>query len=177
MAKPLYGQVALFDTAADIYHAAEKVRDAGFKKWDVYTPFPIHGMDEAMGLKRSKVTFFCLIGGVSGFFIGMLMVWFMNGFEYPLIVGAKPYFSPIYPFPVIYEMTILLAAFGAFFGMFLSNSLPQHYHPIMNYRKFSRVTDDKFIIVIESNDRLYHEMKTKSFLEEIGGKEITILEE
>ncbi len=177
MAEIPYGQVALFDTAADIYHAAEKVRDAGYKKWDVYTPFPIHGMDEAMGLKRSKVTFFCLMGGVSGFFLGMLMVWFMNDFDYPLIVGAKPYFSPIYPFPVIYEMTILLAAFGAFFGMFLTNFLPRHYHPTMNYSNFNKVTDDKFIIVIESSDNLYDEIKTKSLLEEIGGKDITALEE
>ena len=177
MAKDPYGQVALFDTAADIYHAAEKVRDAGYIKWDVYTPFPIHGMDEAMGLKRSKVTFFCLMGGVSGFFLGMLMVWFMNDFDYPLIVGAKPYFSPIYPFPIIYEMTILLAAFGTFFGMFLTNFLPQHYHPAMNYRNFNQVTDDKFIIVIESSDNLYDEIKTKSLLEKIGGKDITALEE
>jgi hypothetical protein len=177
MAEIPYGQVALFDTAADIYHAAEKVRDAGYKRWDVYSPFPIHGMDEAMGLKRSKVTFFCLTGGVSGFLLGMLMVWFMNDFDYPLIVGAKPFFSPIYSFPIIYEMTILLAAFGAFFGMFLTNFLPQHYHPAMNYSNFNQVTDDKFIIIIESSDNLYDEIKTKSLLEEIGGKEITALEE
>ena len=177
MAENPFGQLALFDTAADIYHAAEKVRDAGYKKWDVYTPFPIHGMDEAMGLKRSKVTIYTLLGGASGFFLGMLMVWFMNSFDYALIVGAKPYFSPIYPFPVIYEMTILLAAFGAFFGMFITNFLPQHYHSAMNYKNFAQVTDDKFIIVIEASDSLYDELKTKTLLEETGGKDITILEE
>lgn len=177
MADILHGQLALFDTTASVYHAAEKVRDAGYKKWDVYSPFPIHGMDEAMGLKRSKVTYFTLGGGVCGFFLGMLMVWFMNSFDYPLIVGAKPYFSPIYPFPIIYEMTILLAAFGAFFGMFITNFLPQHYHPAMNYSNFAQITDDKFIIVIEASDTMYDEIKTKSLLEEIGGKDITALEE
>ncbi len=152
------------------------MRDAGYKKWDVYTPFPIHGLDAAMGLKRSKVPLFTFIGGFSGFFLGLLMVWYMNDFDYALIVGAKPYFSPIYPFPVIYEMTILLAAFGAFFGMFITNLLPQHYHPAMNHASFAQITDDKFMIAIESSDPLYDEVKTKSFLEEIGGKEVSPVE-
>ncbi len=105
-----YGYLALFESAPTVYHAAQSVREAGFKKWDVFTPFPVHGLDGAMGLHRSKVPVFTLCGGVIGFFTGMFLAWYMGQFDYPLIVGGKPFFSPIFPFPVAYELTILLAA-------------------------------------------------------------------
>ena len=170
-AKP-YGLAAMFDTTADVYHAAERVRDAGYEHWDVCTPFPVHGMDDAMGLRRSKVPVFTFLGGALGFFSGMAMAWYMGEYDYALIVGGKPFFSPIFPFPVAYEMTILLAAFGAFFGMFITNLLPQHYHPVMNHKSWASVTDDRFLIMIESRDSLFDEEKTRALLEEIGGVEI-----
>ena len=177
MAEETQGLVALFDTAGEVYHAAEEVRDAGYKRWDVFTPFPIHGMDEAMGLKRSKVPIFCFLGGVIGFFSGMALAWYTGEFDYPLIVGGKPYFSPIFPFPVAYELTILLAAFGAFFGMFITNLLPRHHHAVMSYEKWDRITDDKFLIMIESRDRQFDPEKTRTFLEKIGGKDISPVED
>ena len=122
-AKP-YGLLAQFDTAADIFGAALKVRDAGYRKWDVFTPFPIHGMDEAMGLKKSKVGYFTFVGGFTGFFTGMTMIWFMNKFDYGLVVGGKPLFTPLYAFPVSYELTILLGSFATLFGMLALNQLP-----------------------------------------------------
>ena len=172
-----FGMMARFETTPDIFHAAEKVRDAGFKNWDVYTPFPVHGMDGAMGLTRSKVPRFTLTGGIIGFCTGMLITWYMNGFDYPLIVGGKPFWSPIFPFPVMYELTILLAAFGTFFGMFITNRLPQHYHSTFNSKAFKRASDDGLFIVIETKDSLYEESKTRTLLEELGGKEITLIEE
>jgi hypothetical protein len=167
-----YGYVARFETTGQLMHAAEKVRDAGFKNWDVYTPFPVHGMDDAMGLPRSRVPLFTLTGGVIGFFSGMLMAWYMGSYDYPLIVGGKPFFSPIFPFPVAYELTILLAAFGTIGGMFLMNLLPRHNHPIMNYSAFERITDDYLCIAIENVDPKFERQKTRAFLEQIGGKDI-----
>ena len=82
-------------------HAAEKVRDAGFRSWDVFTPFPVHGMDKAMGLRNSKVGWFSFLGGVTGYTTGMLMIWFMNAFDYPILVGGKPMFSPFSAFPAV----------------------------------------------------------------------------
>lgn len=158
-------------------HAAEKVRDAGFRNWDVYSPLPVHGMDDAMGLPRSKVPYFTLLGGVTGFLSGMLMAWYMGSFDYPLIVGGKPFFSPIFPFPVAYETTILLAAFGTIGGMFIMNLLPRHNHPIMNYSGFERITDDRLCIAIENCDPKFERDQTRSFLEEIGGIEITAVYE
>jgi hypothetical protein len=174
MSKP-YGYLALFESAPAIYHAAISVREAGFKKWDVLTPFPVHGMDGAMGLKRSKVPVFTLVGGVIGFFTGMAIAWYMGSFDYPLIVGGKPFFSPIFPFPVAYELTILLAAFGTLGGMFITNQLPMHYHPVMNYEKFRHLTDDKFAVVIEAEDDLFSESETRAFLEKLHPTEIAVL--
>jgi hypothetical protein len=174
MSKP-YGYLALFESAPAIYHAAASVREAGYTRWDVLTPFPVHGLDGVMGLKRSKVPVFTLIGGVIGFCTGMLIAWFMGQYDYPLIVGGKPYFSPIFPFPVAYELTILLAAFGTLGGMFITNRLPMHHHPVMNYDKFRHLTDDKFAVVIESEDELFSEEETRSFLEGLKPAEIAVI--
>ena len=174
--KSTFGLIATFDEAPEIYEAAKKVRDAGFKKWDVFTPYPVHGMDDAMGLNRSRVPRFTLIGGISGFCIGILLTWYMNSYDYPLIVGGKPYWNPVYPFPVMYELTILLAAFGTLGGMFITNLLPQHYHPVFNYEKFYQSSDDRFMLVIECNDPNFEAEKTRSFLNTIGAKEIAEVE-
>lgn len=171
-----YGIAASFHTAPDIYHACEKVRDAGFSKWDAFTPFPVHGLHHAMGQARSKVPFLTFIGGVTGFTLGLLIVWYMN-FDYPLVVGGKPYFSPIFPFPIFYELTILLAAFGTLGGMFLFNQLPRFNHPLFDYEKFARTTDDLFMIVIEAKDPQFDPEKLRLFLEEIGGDDVTLLPE
>lgn len=177
MAEKLYGLMAKFETPGDVMRAATKVRDAGFKKWDVITPFPVHGMDEAMGLKRSRVPAFALVGGTLGIFSGMLMIWYMNAYDYPLIVGGKPYFSPFYAFPVSYELTILLAAFGTIIGMFIMNRLPMHYHPVMKHADVARASSDQFFIVIEASDTRFEEEKTTALLSEIGGENVTKLED
>ena len=172
-----YGLIASFKKTPDVYKAAKRVRDAGYTKWDVYTPFPVHGMDAAMGLGRSRVPRFTLIGGLTGFITGILITWYMNGYDYPLIVGGKPFWSPIFPFPVMYELTILFAAFGTFFGMFLSNNLPQHYHPAFNHEPFLKASDDTFFILIQREDPLYDESETRALLQEIGGEEVTLVDE
>jgi len=176
MNEPIHGYLAAFDTPADIMHAAEQVRDAGFQRWDVHTPFPVHGMDSAMGLKRSRVQSLTLLGGISGFTVGMSMVWFMNAFDYPLVVGGKPMFSPMFAFPVSYELTILLASFGTLGGMFLFNRLPMHYHPVMKAVEWPRATDDRFFIAIDADDPQFDADRTREFLQEIGGKDIAALE-
>lgn len=174
--KQHYGLIAEFKTVSGVMNAAEKIRDEGFTKWDVLTPFPVHGLDAAMGLKRSKVPFFTFVGGLTGMIIGILMVWYMNAYDYPLTVGGKPFFSPIFPFPIFYELTILLAAFGTFFGMFITNKLPMHHHPLFEHFGFNRATDDHFWIVIETSDPKFNFNRIKTLLAGLGGLEITLLE-
>ncbi|HPC59883.1 MAG TPA: DUF3341 domain-containing protein [Verrucomicrobiota bacterium] len=172
-----YGIIAEFRTAADILHAAEKVRDAGYQKWDVFTPFPVHGMDRAMGLKNSKVGWFAFLGGVAGYTTGMLMIWFMNALDYPLVVGGKPMFSPFYAFPPSYELTILFGAFGSLFGMLFLNRLPRLYHPLLKNRRFALVTHDRFFLVIECADPKYSEAQARKLLEEAGSRHIEMVED
>ncbi len=167
-----YGLLAEFDQSADILHAAAAVRDAGYRRWDVFSPFPVHGMDEAMGLGRSKVGWFTFCGGVTGYTAGMLMIWFMNAYDYPLVVGGKPLFSPIFSFPVAYECTILLGAFGSLFGMLFLNRLPRLYHPLFKSARFARATHDRFFLVIEATDPNFSDVETRKLMEAAGSKHI-----
>jgi hypothetical protein len=172
-----YGMLAEFTTPADAMHAAEKVRDAGYRRWDVFTPFPVHGMDKAMGLKNSKVGWFSFIGGVTGYTTGMLMIWFLNKIDYPILIGGKPLFSPFGAFPPSYELTILLGAFGAIGGMLFLNRLPRLHHPLLKHRRFAYASHDRFYIVIETADPKFNEVETRKLLEAAGSQRIELVEE
>jgi hypothetical protein len=176
MAAQTYGLIASFDTVPDVYHAAEQVRDAGYKYWDCITPTPIHGMDKAMGIRRSVVPRISLVGGITGFCTGMTLIWFADAYIYPVVVGGKPLFSPLFAFPVSYELTILFTAFATILGMFFLNGLPMHYHPVLKFSQIRRGLDDRFYIVIETRDPRFNSANTRALLEQAGGKEITELE-
>lgn len=176
MSRNFHGLIARFESPAALMHAAEAVRDAGYVDWDVITPFPIHGMDAAMGLKRSRVPRFTLAGGISGFTGGMLMIWWMNAFDYPLVVGGKPMFSPLFAFPVSYELTILLASFATILGMFVLNRLPMHYHPVLKYDRVHQCTDDSFFIVLDARDFRFTQDGARRLLQNAGAAEINELE-
>src|SRR5579885_418437 len=164
MSAPIHGLIAMFETPAQVMQAAEKVREAGYKFWDVHSPFPIHGIDRAMGVKRSKVPRISLAGGITGFCTGMSMIWYMNGFDYTLTVGGKPFFSPLFAFPISYELTILFTAFATLIGMFVMNGLPMHYHPLLKYPNVDRATNDLFYIVIEARDPRFDQRATRELL-------------
>ena len=172
-----YAIMAEFETPADILHAAEKVHESGYHHWDVFTPFPVHGMDRAMGLKNSKVGWFSFIGGCTGYATGMLMIWYMNAYDYRIVIGGKPMFSPFSAFPPSYELTILFGSFGALLGMLFLNRLPHLYHPLLKNRRFALATHDRFFLVIESSDPKYSESQTRGLLEGLGGRHIEMVEE
>ena len=172
-----YAIMAEFDTPAAILHAAQKVRDNGYRNWDVFTPFPIHGMDDAMGMKNSIVGWFSFIGGCTGYTTGMLMIYFMNAVDYPIVIGGKPMFSPFAAFPPSYELTILFGSFGALLGMLFLNRLPRLHHPLLKNRRFALATHDRFFVVIESSDPKYSENETRRLLETTGCKHIELVEE
>jgi hypothetical protein len=176
MADQPYGLIATFDTAGAVYHAAEQVRDAGYRHWDCITPLPVHGLDKAMGLGRSRVPRISLAGGITGFCTGMSMIWYTDSFDYPVIVGGKPLFSPLFAFPVSYELTILFTAFATIIGMFILNGLPMHYHPVLKYHDIKRGTDDLFFIVIEAADPRFNPAETRALLQRAGGRQIEELE-
>ena len=169
---PIYGLIAEFETPAEAMHCAEKVRDAGYKHWDVYTPFPVHGMDQAMGLKNSKVGWFCFTGGVIGYTSGMVMIWWMNAHDYPILIGGKPMFSPFGAFPPSYELTILLGAFGAILGMLFLNRLPRLHHPLLKHKRFALATHDRYFVVVETLDPRFSTAQTRALLQSAGCKQI-----
>lgn len=170
-----YGLIAEFETPAAILHAAEKIRDAGFRCWDVFTPFPVHGMDKAMGLKNSKVGWFSFLGGCTGYASGMLMIWYMNAHDYAIPVGGKPLFSPFSAFPPSYELTILLGSFGALLGMLFLNRLPRLHHPLLKHRRFALASHDRYFLVIECGDPKYSELETRRLLESVGSRQIELV--
>lgn len=157
--------LAEYSSAGEVLHAAEKLRDAGYSVFDSHSPFPIHGMDRAMGLPDSKLGWIVFACGLTGTTLGFTMMYWMNGIDYPLIIGGKPPASIASMIPIMFELTILLSAFGAVFGMFHLNRLPRHHHPIFESNSFERFSDHRFFISVEASDPKFHLERTKEFLE------------
>jgi hypothetical protein len=157
--------LAEFNTPGEVLHAAEKVRDAGYTQFDAHSPFPIHGMDDAMGLSDSKLGLIVFPVALTGTTLAFLMMWWMNGVDYPLVIGGKPPYSLPSQVPIMFELTILLSGLATVFGMFHLNRLPQHHHPIFNSERFKGFSDDKFFLSIQSSDPKWSLEKTKKLLE------------
>lgn len=175
--RKIYGLGAQFESAAALMKAAEKIRDAGFSKWDVHTPFPVHGMDKAMGLGKSWLSTPVLIGGAIGTVTAALLTFIPSWGIYPMIVHGKPFNWATLPafFPIMFELTVLFSAFTTVFALLIMNQLPKWYHPVFNWERFSRVTDDGFFIVVEARDAKFSETKTRALLEELGGSHVTLI--
>ncbi len=172
----LYGIIAEFPSAAALYHAAEQIRDAGYRRWDVHSPFPIHGMDDAMGLGKSPAGYFIFCGGAAGALTALGMQWFTAIFDYPLIVHGKPTelvgTLPAF-FPVLFELTILFSAFTAIGFLLIFTGLPRLHHPLFGYEPFKKFSDDGFFAVIEARDTIFDPDQVTALLETAGGTNIS----
>ncbi len=163
-----FGVLAEFDNPADLMDAAAAVNKAGYKHFDTYSPFPIHGMDDAMGLKPSRLGWIVLAHGIIGLLGGIaLQVWSMD-LAYPHIISGKPNLNFPAFVPVAFALVILLSAFGAFFGLFKMNRLPKLHNPLFNSDRITKATDDGFFICIEAADPIFSEKQVTAFLKEIG---------
>ncbi|GAB4197999.1 MAG: DUF3341 domain-containing protein [Sandaracinaceae bacterium] len=169
--------LAEFETPKDVFRAAEKVRDAGYRRWDVHTPFPVHGMDRAMGLSDSRLGWIVLACGLTGCSLAFLLIWFTNGVDYPIVIGGKPPFSFPSMVPVMFELTILLSAFGAVLGMLGLNQLPRHHHPVFYSERFERGTDDRFFISVEASDEKFDLEGTRALLESLSPTHLELIQE
>lgn len=177
MEKKIYGLLAEFNTPTELVDAASKVREAGFKKTDAFSPFPIHEIDEALGIKRSILPWLVLGGGVTGLLAGIGLQVFVHVIDYPILVGGRPFLSIPAFVPAAYELTILLAAFAAVFGMLFLNGLPQPYHPVFNVERFALATRDKFFLLIETSDEKFDYEATKKFMASLNPQEVFDVEE
>jgi hypothetical protein len=172
-----YGIIAEFDSPAAILAAATKVRDAGYRTWDIFTPFPIHGIDKVMGLKNSLVGWVALAMGAGAFLSVIGLLWFANAFDYPLIVGGKPMFSVPMSFVPAYILMIMGGSIGALVGMLALNQLPRWNNPLFESKRFELISRDKFLLVIGAKDSQFSTVETPRLLESIGGKHIELVEE
>jgi mono/diheme cytochrome c family protein len=164
----LYGVLAEYDTPGELIAAARKVRDAGYTQFDCYSPFPVHGIDEAMGIKRTILPLLVLGGGLAGLFLGGLLQWWTNAHNWAWNISGKPAWSIPANIPIAFETTILLSVFTTFFGMWILNRLPQVWHPFFRLDRFARATDDAFLLGIEAKDARFDLQTTTKLLEGAG---------
>jgi Alternative complex III, ActD subunit len=174
--QPVYGLLAEFYSAEELLEATKRTSEAGYRKVDAFSPFPIEGLAEAIGFHRTKLPIIVFCGGLMGTCGGFFLQWWPNVIGYPLNIGGKPWDSWPAFIPITFELTILCAALSATFGMLALNGLPSPYHPVFNAERFAQVTRDRFFLVIESEDPKFDLQLTRQFLTELNAREVSEVE-
>lgn len=169
----VHGLIAEFDDPDTLLTATTKAHEAGYRAMDAYAPYPVHGLAEAMGVRKTYVSLVTLIGGFTGALTGLGMQYFASVWHYPYSIGGKPNFSWPAFMPITFELGILFAAFSALGSMLIFNGLPQPYHPVFNAKRFERASSDGFFLCIETTDAQYDTEQTKTFLEGLGPVEVS----
>src|SRR6266540_3599466 len=173
---PLYGLMAEFDSPADLLDAAQRAYEEGYRRMDAYTPFPVHGLAEALGFHRTRLPLLVLFGGIAGCIGGYCLQYWIAAIDYPLNVGGRPLNSWPAFIPVTFELTILVAALSAVLGMLALNGLPMPYHPLFNMPRFALATHDRFFLCIEARDPKFDRAETRRFLESVAVGEVAEVE-
>lgn len=168
----LYGCLAEFVTPEELVEAARRARAAGYQQVEAYSPFPVHGINEALGLRPSWIPRLALIGGVCGAITAVALEYYCAAIAYPLNIGGRPLNSWPSFFPVVFELTVLGASSFAFFGMLIINGLPRPYHPLFNVPEFKLAQRDRFFLVIEAKDPQFDRAATRAFLEQLPTKAV-----
>jgi Protein of unknown function (DUF3341) len=173
----LYGLMAEFDSAQALLDATRQVTDAGYTKTDAFSPFPIHGLSDALKIKERKVAPMILAGALTGTIAGYGLEYWTQAVAYRMNIGGRPYHAWVSFIPPAFETTILFAAFSAVFGMLALNGLPHPYHPVFNAPRFARASQDKFFLVIEAKDPKFDRERTRAFLADLRPSEVVEVDE
>jgi hypothetical protein len=173
----LYGYLCEVDNPHELIKLSKTVRESGYTNFDTYTPFPVHGIDKAMGIKPSILPWLSITGCFIGLTSAIALQYWTNGIDYALALSGKPYATLPAFIPVIFELTILFTAFFTVFGMFAINKLPTWNQPIFNLDSIKKATCSGFFLSISSEDKNFDEIKTKSFLNKQGGINIERIED
>jgi hypothetical protein len=170
---PIYGMMAEFDSPTALVEAARRTYQAGYKKIDAYSPFPIEGLAEEIGFHHDEVPLVVLIGGIIGGLTGYLLQWWCSAVAYPINVGGRPYHSWPAFIPITFEMTVLFGGISALFGMLALNGLPMPYHPVFNVPRFALASKDRFFLIVFSSDPKYDPAGTRGFLQGLQPRSIS----
>ena len=180
--------LAEYENPAQLMAAAEQIRDKGYRYWDCHTPFPVHGLDQAMGIQRTLLPVMVFAAGAAGCTTGLALQLFTNSFDftiwamvkvtgYPFLISGKPALSIPAFIPVIFELTVLFSALSTVGLMLLLNHLPRHHHPLFTSERFRRATDDRFFISIEARDPRFYRTKTEQLLKSLGATAVEAVED
>ncbi len=171
----IYGITAEFDSTEKLLRAARQVRDAGYRDTDAFTPFPVHGLVESLGMRRSRLAGLILIGGTIGCLFGLWLQWWVSSVHYPHTVSGRPYFSWPNFIPIIFECTVLFASLTAVIGMFGLNGLPRPYHPVFSAPRIEGCSTDKFLLFVKATDDKFSVDGTANFLKSLGSDHVTAI--
>lgn len=171
-----WGALAELPSVDALYAACERIRDEGYTSWDAHTPYPVHGLERAMGLRRSWVPLIVLVLGFGGAAAGMLLQWWVSVEAYPLVISGKPLFSWPAFVPIMFECGVMGGAAGAFFGFLALARLPRHHHPVFESVAFERASDDAFFVSIAAEDPNWDRERTTALLHEVGATMVEVIE-
>lgn len=170
-----YAILGNFTDVNTLFHAAEKVRDSGYQDFDIFTPYPVHGLDKAMGVKRTILPYISFFGGASGLATAVGLMWWTGAYDYKLNIGGKPFFAVQFGMPVMFELTILLTALFTFVALWGLCKLPRWYNELQHDEGFRKACDDTFVVAIFSSDQRFSTEATKKLLSEIGADDVRLV--
>ena len=171
----VYAVMGEFADPHDLVHAGRKIREMGYTKIDALSPFPVHGIDSAIGIPYSKLGWIVICIGLCGSATALLLQWWCGAINYPLVIGGKPLFDFSFSIPITFELTVLFSAFASVIGMFALNGLPHLYHASANYQMAHRATDDRFILIIEADDPKFNALITAEHMKSVGAGTVEVV--
>jgi hypothetical protein len=172
----VYGVMGAFESPDELVDAGRKVREMGYTKLDAMSPFPVHGIDDAIGVPASKLGWMVVWFSAAGAATALLLIWYVGAIDYRLVIGGKPFFDFSYTIPIAFELTVLFSAFATFLGMWAFNGLPRLYHPSFNYSQAHRASDDLFLLVVEADDPKFDAQRTVEHLRSVGAGDVEVVE-
>ncbi len=175
-ADKVYGAMGAFDGPDELVEAGKKMYGLGYRKMDAMSPFPVHGIDEAIGVPRSIIGWIVVVAAMVGLLTAQGLMYYVGVINYPLVIGGKPLFDFTFTIPVTFELTVLFSGITTTVCIFALNGLPRLYHPSMNYKNAHRTTDDQFVLIIEADDPMFNPQKASNDLRNAGAAEVEVVE-
>jgi hypothetical protein len=172
----VYAVMGEFSEPDDLVEAGRRIRAMGYTKIDAMTPFPVHGIDEAIGVPYSKIGWIVICGAIAGILTAQTLIYYVGKIDYPLIIGGKPLFDFTYSIPPTFELAVLFSAITTFLCTWGLSGLPRLYHPSMNYRNAHRASDDRFLLVVEADDPKFDAQKTAQDMRSVGANDVEVVE-